>query len=343
MQNKLNENIKKILIIRLSSIGDIILTTELVRLTKLKFAGSEIDFLVSKHFSNVLAHNPNIDNLILYDKNKSRNEILSNRKEYDLVIDLQNNSRSKQFSKNISENILRYKKNRFKKLLLVYFKTRNNPVPPIPSVYLDCLSEFGIKSDGKGLEFWLVDERKKYTPLSRTKSNIIRKIGLAPGAHHLTKQWPKEYFKQLILDLNEKYDNIIFYIFGGENEINTSEFICGNLKNINITDFTGKLTISQTAEKIDRCDLFISNDTGLAHIAAARKVNLAVIFGSTVPEFGFSPYGTNSVIIENNDINCRPCTHIGRTKCPKSHFNCMKDINSREIINSIEKLFPKDS
>jgi len=343
MQNKINENIKKILIIRLSSIGDIILTTELVRLVSLYFKDANIDFLVSKHFSDVLVNNPNIDNLILYDKNESRDEILSNRKKYDIIIDLQNNSRSKQFSKNISENILSYKKNRLKKLSLVYLKSRHKPVPPIPSVYLDCLAEFEIKSDGKGLEFWLENEKESYPPLIRIKTDAIRKIGIAPGAHHQTKQWPREYFRQLILDLNEKYENIIFYIFGGKDEINTSEFICENLNNINITDFTGKLSISQTTEKIDKCDLFISNDTGLAHIAAARKVNLVVIFGSTVPEFGFSPYGTNFKIIENNDIKCRPCTHIGRAKCPKSHFNCMREINPEKVIKSIEKLFPVDS
>ncbi len=346
MQNKLNENIKKILIIRLSSIGDIILTTELIRLTKKAFGSAEIDFLVFKHFASVLEHNPHIDNLIKYDKSLNKEEILSHRSNYDLIIDLQNNSRSRVWSSGISGNIKRYRKNRLKKLSLVYLKTRSKAIPPIPTVYLDCLSDFNIKSDGKGLEFWLEGEQEVYPPSQRDRPEKIKIIGIAPSAHHPSKQWPKEYFKQLISDLDEKYDEVSFFVFGGKDDTNTSGFICHGLENIDVTDFTGKLSISGTAQKIDECDLLISNDTGLVHIATARRIKLLVIFGSTVPELGFAPYAsyascdTNSLVVENNSIRCRPCTHIGRSKCPKSHLDCLKTISTKDVADSVEKLFP---
>jgi heptosyltransferase-2 len=82
------------------------------------------------------------------------------------------------------------------------------------------------------------------------------------------------------------------------------------------------------------CDVVVSNDTGLMHIAAAMKRNLVAIFGSTVKELGFFPIGTESIVLERNDLSCRPCSHIGRTSCPKKHFRCMKDISTGEVVHA---------
>lgn len=334
-----NENIKKILIIRLSSIGDIILTTELIRLIRKRFPDATIDFLIQKEYKELLRFNSRINNIIEYDKKLSLNEINDARNEYlkgekyDLVVDLHNNVRTRHWRRGIYKNLVKVRKYRLEKLALVHINNSFNSMPHVTDRYYNVVSQLGIEKDNRGLEVWLEDENA-YKAVENSTANKV--IGIAPGAKHFTKMYPKEKIILLFEKLMVIYPNYKFKIFGiDEDKPLAEKFI--KLNKTAVSDFCGELTLLETAKELDSCDVLISNDSGLMHLAAARKVPSLAIFGSTVPQFGFTPYGNRSEIVEI-DLDCRPCTHIGRDKCPKGHFNCMNLIENDIILEKLERL-----
>ncbi len=346
----LNKSIlNNILIIRLSSMGDVIIATPLIRLINQKFPDAKIDFAVAQNFADILKYNPRINNIYHYDKSiprnmqkESRNKFLSeiNLKQYDLLIDLQKNIRSYQFSSGIFKSKVSMNKNRLHKLSLVYCKKPLKSGLRVAEEYIRTVDELGVKPDKKCPEIWLQSDLDsgRYLPHFRKQTNEIKNIVIAPGAHHYTKQWPKEKFAALVKLLIEKY-NCSIKLTGGNADVQICDDIirqCG----MNIENIAGRTDIIGTTELIDKSDLVISNDTGVMHIASARNVPVAAIFGSTVPELGFSPYNVKHEIVQKS-IKCRPCTHIGRAECPKGHFDCMKKIEPSDIIMAVEKLFSR--
>jgi lipopolysaccharide heptosyltransferase II len=341
MKNLNNQIINKILLIRLSSLGDILLTTKTIRLIQKKFPHAKIDYCTSINFTDILKFNIRINRIIEYDKKKSLSEILKYKKylqntedvNYDLVVDLQNNLRSRIFSFGLSNNILRVKKNRIRKLKIVHCKKRYKDDFSIVDNYNDTLHGM-IDEDDDGLEFWLENDKKtnQYIPNNKHKNEKL-KICVAPGATHFTKQWGKEKFSNLVGCLSKEYSAEII-LLGNRSEIGICKYITDNNSQINLQDLSGKTSISEVASIISSADLMISNDSGLMHVAAARRIPLVAIFGSTVRDLGFQPYHTKYTIVETN-INCRPCSHIGKAKCPKKHFKCMNKIEVNQVLKAI--------
>lgn len=347
MRKKINKKNFHVLIIRLSSMGDVLLSSALPRLIKSKYPQSKIDFVVASNFYEVLQYNPRIDYIFQYDKSLSAfenrklfiSDIASrNLRKYDLIIDLQNNFRSNILSCGIGEIVKKMNKRRLHKLSLVYLKKSiENPTRQITDIYFDTLSELEISDDDQGLELWLPEEKsaKVYPLPGHNVPQIKSKIALAPGAFHFTKRWLPERFAELTDILCSKY-NAEIILLGGTKDMEICNKIT-SLSKTNITDCSGSTSIVETARLLDDCSLLITNDTGVMHIAAARKIPVVAIFGSTVTEFGFAPYRTKSVIVEAV-LPCRPCTHIGRSNCPKGHFNCMNKISVNMVEKAAEEL-----
>lgn len=334
-----NENIKKILIIRLSSIGDIILTTELIRLVRKRFPDAVIDFLIQKEYKELLQYNNRINNIIEYDKKLTLNELNTNRKaqlkneKYDLVIDLHNNVRTRHWRRGIYKHLVKVRKYRLEKLALVHINNSFNSMPHVTDRYYNSISELGIEKDNRGLEVWLENE----SAYKANENNTLNyQIGIAPGAKHFTKMYPIEKIILLFEKLLLIYPNYKFKIFGIAEDKPLSDEIT-KLGGDRVKSFCGELSLLETAKEIDACDMLISNDSGLMHLAAARKVPTLAFFGSTVPQFGFTPYGNRAEIVEV-DLGCRPCTHIGRDKCPKGHFDCMNLIENDIVLEKIERI-----
>jgi len=338
--------INKILIFRLSSMGDIILTTPIARILRKQFPNAQIDVITAKQFTDIYSFNPYINNVLEYDKSSTlkevdefKNSILhSNNGKYDLIVDLHRNIRSKYFMNKLTNHVVRIKKHRLKKMSLVHLKKNIfTDIPLIPLNYIDSLSDLNIQDDRGGLELWFPEEKSKgfYPPDSRQSPKKGKiKIAVAPGAFHKTKRYPIDY---LTISLNKIYEEIKpeIFIIGGKDDV----AICNDLINqLSFTpiDCSGSTSIIDTARWINGCDLLLTNDSGVMHIAAARQVPIVAIFGSTVPEFGFSPFRVKHTILETN-ISCRPCTHIGRSECPKGHFKCMMNITPDIVTNSVLK------
>jgi heptosyltransferase-2 len=333
----------KILIIRLSSIGDILLTTAFIRQTRQTFPDAEIDFVVKKKFSGLIRYNPNIDNLFEYDD--SKNIIFSEFVKlfrgcvYDYIFDLHNNFRSIYLRQKISsKKKFHIRKDKLAQTALVKFKWRwYVRLKSIPERYLEVGMRAGIQDDGKGLEiYW---SEKLESPVKehfkKMKIDMTRPaIGIAPGAGYFTKQWPIEYFERLIGHINTGGSfNII--VIGGDNEIELAK----QLKHIpNVYNFAGILNILESGIAVSKLKCLISNDSGMMHMATAVNIPVIAIFGSSVKEFGFFPYRAESCVLENKNAKCRPCSHVGKNTCPKGHFMCMRDIQPEEVYKKLMEL-----
>jgi len=334
------KKIDNILVIRLSSMGDVILTTSFIRQLRNKFTDTRIDFITSKSFAEIYKFNPNINTLWEYDKQFKLNEIaeLKNHikmdlkgRRYDYVIDLQKNLRSKILRSGLGDKYLLINKLRLNKLSLVYFKKPIlKKIIPIPELYRLTANPLLVDDDGEGLEIWLKSDPKYYFTPKNSDSKKM-KIAVAPGAYHFTKRWQKEKYLELIKNLKNNFNAEIILI-GGLQDKEVTDWLKSQI-DFEYEDFSDSTSILKTTEAIDNSDLLISNDTGVIHIAAARKVPVLAIFGSTVKEFGFLPFRTKYKIVEKG-VSCRPCTHYGLDKCPRGHFDCMSKITVDDVLKA---------
>lgn len=322
-----SENKIKILVIRLSSLGDVLLTTPVLRALKNKFPKASIHFLVKPQFADAIRYNPILSAVHEFDSNNT-DALLKKIKEekFNFVFDLQNNFRSRKFISRLGIKSYSFKKPSLKKWLLV--KTKINlfkKIESIPEMYAKSIDN--LELDSKGLE--LVIPGGIYAALNEDKNYF----GFCPGSQHFTKRWPKEYF----IELGNELQKIGFTVvcFGGKDD----KDLCGEISagiegGIN---FQNENELFKTAAGMKKCKMILSNDSGLMHTAAASGVPVIAIFGSSVKEFGFMPYGIKNKILENNSLNCRPCSHIGRAECPLVHFKCMKDLSPGFVLDQIKK------
>lgn len=321
---------KHILIVRLSSLGDILLTTPLIRSLKKQNPNLQIDFLIRSEYGDLLKANPYISSLHLFSRDDQENKKLKIKlmeMKYDCIIDLQNNLRSKLFLNNLTGEVLTFNKKRFEKVLLVHLKINLlKEVSQIPIRYAETIPDFQL--DDEGLDLFLPEN---ITSRILPGQNVI---GLCPGARHFTKRWQQENFIQLGKMLIEKEFSVA--LFGGKNDRELCEEISKEIPgsvNLSTED-----DILQLAKDIQQCKAIVCNDSGLMHAACAVKIPVVTIYGSTVREFGFTPYGCKNIILENNSLTCRPCSHIGKKKCPQKHFRCMLELTPAQAFESINKV-----
>ncbi len=322
----------KYLVIRFSSIGDIVLTTPVIRSLKEQVEEAEVHFLTKPQFSNILENNPNVDKV--HSLKESFSETISDLKEecFDYIIDLHNNIRSKRVVAKLKVMPFTFNKLNYQKWLLVNFKKNKLPDIHIVDRYLDTIKLFDTVNDKKGLDFFIPEkDNVEITSLPEKFQNGY--ISFVIGAMHNTKRLPTEKVASIISKIN--YPTILI---GGPNEFEDGELI-KSLVGDKVLNAVGKYNLNQSASIVKQSKVVISHDTGLMHIAAAFDKKIISIWGNTVPEFGMYPYVSeeNSKLIQVEDLQCRPCSKIGFSKCPKKHFKCMMDINEEEIKKTVLK------
>lgn len=335
------KTLQKVLIIRLSSIGDIILTTPMLRVLKSVYPNCELHYVTRREFGELLQHDPHIDRLIQIDAEEGRTglramNLLLVREEYDAVFDLHNNFRSRVLRNGLSSHIHRVHKRGLRRLLLVkaHINRYQNAVA-VPDRYIETAADYGLLPDNDGPELFLTNDIRMSARMKLRAAGIdpaVPSIGLCPGAKHFTKRWPSEHFASLVKDESLHGEQIV--IFGGDDDAQTAAAI-RQTSLARIHDMTGRLTLLETAAAMEHCHSLVTNDSGLMHMATAMKRPVVALFGSTVREFGFFPYHSLSTVLEVADLSCRPCTHIGRASCPKGHFNCMQRITPGSVIEAL--------
>lgn len=347
--------LNKTLILRLSSIGDIVLASPLIRVLRAAYPSAQIDFVVKAEFAELLRYSPYLSNLLEVFPEQGFAQLVELKKQirvagYDLIVDLHDNFRSRFLRSFVrAKNIVTINKRKTARFLLINFKWNiYDGIVSVTDRYLETLKPFGVENDRKGLELFIPSEfieqvRKRIENLGIQHQNWI--VGLCPGAKHNTKMWLKERFAELGVQFVQQYGASIFIFGGMENRERCEEIrqlIHSKVNPLSVVEnFAGEFSLLETAAAMDFCELVVTNDTGLMHLAAARKRKVVTIFGPTVEEFGFFPIGTESMVVQHNALPCRPCTHIGNERCPLSHFRCMKEIQTIDVFNAAEDLLTK--
>ncbi len=320
----------KFLILRFSSIGDIVLTTPVIRCLKQQYPDAEVHYATKKSYQSLLENNPYIDKIFTLEK--SLNNLVKQLKSerYDYVIDLHNNLRTTILKLRLKSPLtprwgnslqtFSFDKFNFQKWILVKFKKNLMPNVHIVDRYMKTVESLGVKNDNKGLDYFIPERDEipaDWLPEEFRNGYAVYAI----GGQHETKKLPLHKMIELC-----KTIQLPLVLIGGKEDAVISKQLSVISKNTPIFDTCGKCNLNQSASIIQNAKIVYTHDTGMMHVAAALKKKVVSIWGNTVPAFGMYPYQTDFEVIENNDLHCRPCSKIGYEKCPLGHFRCMNDL-----------------
>jgi ADP-heptose:LPS heptosyltransferase len=324
----------KILFIRFSSIGDIVLTTPVIRCVKKQLHDVEVHFLLKKSFAPVLENNPYINKFYYYDDNIPALVETLKEENYDLIIDLQKNFRSFRIKQLLGIKSFSFDKLNIKKWLFVNLKINLLPTIHIVDRYMKSVSSLGVVNDGKGLDYFITQADEAVLN-SIPENHRNGYIAWVIGARHFTKRLPIDK----MISISKKINSPII-LLGDKTDHTIGEELSKEDRS-KIFNACGLFSLNQSAVLVKHAKKVITHDTGLMHIAAAFKKEIISVWGNTVPEFGMYPYfcgvqstkdkeqSLGSVILEVKNLSCRPCSKIGFEKCPKGHFRCMKEIDEK--------------
>lgn len=329
--------IRSVLVVRLSAIGDIVLTTPVLSELHRTLPQARIDYCTKAPFAPLVATNPAVASVMTP-------ESLTPGASYELVVDLQNNRRSRALVRKLrAGKVMRYHKRNWKKLLLVQFKIN------VSDGYRSVVERYGEALDGLAPK--VVAPCSLY-PLPEDRAFAADALGadgpvlaVCFGANHFTKRYPLERFARIIEIVTSETPARVVLLGGKEDEPEARKLIAmlPDTARSRVLSLAGKASLMQSAALLSRVDAVLTNDTGLMHIASAFGKKLFVIFGSSVKEFGFMPWGAEYELFETPGLKCRPCSHIGRATCPKGHFRCMTDIAPEPIAARIVETLNKNS
>ncbi len=329
------KSIKKILIIRLSSIGDIAWTSPVIRCIKQQLDGVELHFCTKKQFKPLVIENPYIDKLHLFDDDlQDLIKRLKNEK-FDFIVDLHKNIRTSLIKLSLRKPSSSYNKLWIQRFLLTKFQIDFMPNCHVVDRYFGAVKSLGVVNDDAGMEFYIPPKDEieiDWLPETHRKGYVAYVM----GGTGFTKILPFEKMVTLCDKINRP-----IVLVGGKEDQNMGEqlekFFARTkksapfeegLKKLNkkaiVFNGCGKFNLGQSASIVKNADYVFGHDTGLTHIAAAFKKTVYSIWGGTVPN-NFYTYGTKFYILENKNLRCRPCSKSGRSNCPKGHFKCMKE------------------
>ncbi len=328
----------KFLILRFSSIGDIVLTSPVIRCLKQQVTDAEVHYATRRYFLPVIEHNPSIDKRFFLDEDLSTLINQLKAEKYDYIIDLHHNLRTLSVKNQLRVKSFSFNKINIEKWLMVNFKINRLPKTHIVDRYMETVKSFGVTNDGKGLDYFIsAEDEKAIEKIPETHRNGY--IGFVIGARHVTKKLPVEKIVSICTKINQP-----IILLGGKEDFEAGEAI---IRQSQISNFLshvynscGQFSLNESAALVKHASKIITHDTGLMHIAAAFKKEIISVWGNTIPEFGMAPYhGTKDeargTIVEVKNLSCRPCTKLGFEKCPKGHFKCMMQIDEVEIINAL--------
>lgn len=334
----------KVLVIRFSSIGDIVLTTPVVRCLKQKYPQAEVHYLTKVAYGPMLTSNPYIDRLFYLNDDLAEVTEQLRKEKYDHVVDLHNNIRTMRVKKALKVKSYAFPKLNFKKWLLVNLKMDVMPDKSIVERYFEAVRPLEVYNDGKGLDYFLRTD-KQLTNTDIPMSHWGGFVGCVIGGSYNTKKLPVAQWKKFC----ETVPYPVMLLGGPEDRAEGDEIAA--LDRIKIYNSCGKFSLNESAELVKYAKVIVSNDTGLMHVAAAFQKPIISLWGNTSPEMGMFPYygfnnlkdrvAAQSVIMENKNLGCHPCSKLGYTRCPKRHFKCMNELDMQVAVEQVKNFWPK--
>lgn len=318
----------KLLIIRLSSIGDVVLTTPAVRCIKEQLKNAEIYFLTKPGCAPMMQHNPYIDHLIVLKENLK--ETIDELRGYGIetVVDLHNNHRSRAIRSALGTKTMVYNKENLHKFLFIITKHDFMSGRHVVDRYLDAVAPLGVTNDGKGLDCFLPQDIN-VTSCPPANQYVV----IACGAQHYTKQIPIRNIAEMTKDIKAPV-----VLIGDNKDAARIEALAFDWP-ANVVNLCGKTSLLQSAAIVRDSAVVVTPDSAMMHIAAALQRPIIAVWGCTNPSFGFTPYHAEYTNFIAKGLHCNPCTRMGKAKCPRKHFNCMNHQNWSEIIENINSHF----
>jgi len=331
----------KFLVIRFSSIGDIVLTTPAIRCLKQQVDGAEVHFLTKLSFKTVTEHNPYIDKFYYYDDDLPGLIKQLKEERYDYVIDLHKNLRTMRIKAALRVKTVTYKKESLHKFLLTRFHINFMSGRHIAFRCLDAVLRFGVKDDGKGLDYF-IPFKDKLSFADLPLSHSMGYVAIVIGASYYTKKLPVSKLQQLC----QKIAHPIVLV-GGKEDVPEGEEIA-SVDTLKVYNACGKFNLNESADLVHNAKVVISHDTGLQYIACAFNKPVIAIWGGTSPKLDVEPfYGyrylnavTNKTMYKNMVVPgllCQPCSNYGTETCPVGHFKCMENQDLDKIRLAVEE------
>lgn len=331
----------KFLVIRFSSIGDIVLASPVLRCLKKQVITAEVHFLTKTSFAAVTIANPYVDRFHYFDDNME--QLISDLKKesFDYVIDLHNNFRSLKIKRALGVKAYTIDKLNIQKLLLTKFRINLMPGRHISLRSLDTLSAFGVEDDGGGLDYF-IPEKDKVKESDIPASHLAGYIAIVIGASYHTKKLPVHQLKKLCAGI---YHPVM--LIGGKEDVVIGQEVA-DIDPVKIYNACGKFNLNESADLVRRSKLVISHDTGLQYIACAFNKTVLAIWGSTSPRLDVEPYYSKAFsktasetpyenIIRQPELRCQPCSKYGNKKCPLGHFKCMEQMDIQYIVDRVDR------
>ena len=327
---------QKILIVRLSSIGDIVLTFPVVAAIKSYFPACQIDYVTKKQFAALLEACPGINQAFYFDNSLAQLRQQLDFKHYDAVFDLHHNLRTRLLLFASAAPVYRFPKNNFQKWLLTKFKVRSKQRQHVVERYLSPLQEFVHDWEPLNASFQYnipitaqFDIEKRFSVKPKTY------IAIAIGAQFATKRMPTDLLIQLIGQMRQP-----IVLLGGKEDLQTAELILENCRQNELVSAVGQTNIHESAWLVQNAKALLTHDTGLMHIGASFELPIHVIWGNTTRDFGMYPYRLEQEDVyhyEVANLACRPCSKIGHQQCPKGHFDCMRKQDLQQIAAALNQ------
>jgi len=331
-----------VLVVRMSAIGDVILTTPVISALAQRFPGARIDFFTKRSHADLVRHHPAITEVIEFDPADGLSGLLRaamdiRRRGYGLVVDLHRNPRSI-ITRWAGGAYMRrvYRKRTLERLLLKHL--RWNLLAGAPAVadrYFTAVEDFGISRNGRSPELY-IDRDCEQKAAAVLESRGINKgsgfVALAPGASYETKRWSAESFARAAVELGGEGASVV--ILGGRGDKVAAGVTAREVSRLGgkAVDLAGELALLQSAAVIACSRILLTNDSGLMHMADALGTPVVAVFGPTARELGFYPLGASARVAEVSGLECRPCTLHGDHACPLGHHRCMTELPVDTVV-----------
>lgn len=330
----------KVLVIRFSSLGDIILTLPVLETIRRHWPESQTDYLTKGTFASLLHDDPRVRRLWTLTPDRPLEDLIGDLRgeSYNLVIDLHATARSRWVAARLGRPTVRVDKAGWARRWLVW---THSALPNLSrhtvDRYLDTIrAQLGLRFEPERVPRLQLDGTERQFAEDWLKpSSGQRRIAIHPLAQHATKQWPAERFIEVANRLGA--EGWVVHWIGSPAERDLLERFrkATRTPSFSLADI-GHLR--RLGAVLARMDVALTGDSGPMHLAVAAGCPVVAIFGSTHPLLGFSPLGPCDKVVGMEELNCRPCHLHGRPACPKGHFRCMNDIGTDRVMDTLKGL-----
>ncbi len=330
------ERVQAILIMRLSSIGDIVLTSPIIRATRQQYPGARIVYLTKLEYAPILASNPYIDEVLTLDDSMSSTISALRDYDFDLMLDLHKNIRTRRIKRGLKGvQYYTFDKLNLRKWLYTALKINALPLKSIVDRYFEGLSKLQLVNDGHGLDFFIPQKEKINMQVDLPMSHNVGYVVGVIGGTYATKKMPAEKWEELCDSIK-----MPIVLVGGPEDRELGYHLETLSRDKKVYNACGKFSLHESADIIRRSKGVISHDTGMMHIAAAFSKPIITLWGNTDKHFGMFPYlpsGAPKYADAEVKLRCRPCSKLGYNQCPKKHFRCMQEQSIPNILKELEK------